>query len=246
MAAPLALVMAGGRGERMRSSGVDVAKPLVRVGGVPLLELNLRTLLRCRLREIVVSVADQDDDVAHYARERLTPKVAEAGGTLDLLVEPEPLGNIGAAGLLAARGRDVVVLFADNLTTLDLGDLTARHRAQRAALTLACHDHGVPIPYGRLVLAGSRVTGYDEKPTVSVPVASAVSVLAPQALAAMPTGRPTGLVDLTTALLGAGADVHAYRHATPWVDVNDASALPAAHALLAENPDLFPPLGAQV
>ncbi len=228
----VALIMAGGRGERMRLSGVDLAKPLVPVLGTTLLERNLRALHRHGFEQVVVSVAAGDEEVLALA----------ARLPVEVLVETEPLGNIGSAGRLGA-GQDsgpVLVVYADNLTTIDLADIVRQHERDGAALTLAAHDEPFRLPYGRLSLDGDRVTAYDEKPSVDVTVCSAVAVLGPAALALLAaTDGPMGLVDLSNALLRNGERVGAYRHAEPWVDVNDAAGVARAEALVRAHADKF-------
>ena len=212
-------------------------KPLVAVRGRTLLEWNVRALLRHGVDEVVVSVSSGDDPVAMWTQEVLVPRAARAGCRVEVLAEPRPLGNIGAAGLLHGRADALLVVFADNLTTLDLAAVVARHIGSGASLTLACHEQPFRIPYGRLTVEDGRVTAYEEKPRLPVTVCSAVSVLGPAATAACPTDRPTGLVDLTTALLEAGAAVVAHPHAAPWVDVNDADGVAHAEALLDDLPE---------
>jgi NDP-sugar pyrophosphorylase family protein len=236
--ATVALLMAGGRGERMRASGVEVPKPLVPVRGTPLIEHNLRQLLRHGLDEIVVSVPGDGGPIGEYADGRLAAVASAAGARLRVLAEEVPLGNIGCAGLLHGEW-DVLAVYADNLTSLDLGDVLRHHGESGAALTLAAHDEPFRLPYGRLEIADGSVVGYSEKPTISVTVCSAVVVLGPDATAVLPPDRPAGLVDLTVDLLRRGLRVSAYRHAAPWVDVNDADGVRRAEALLDEHPALF-------
>lgn len=229
--------MAGGRGERMRASGVDLPKPLVPVRGVPLVAHNLHALLRDGLRDVVVAVPASEPDVGAYARGPLAALARDAGATLEVLVEDVPLGNIGAAGRLHGRAEALLVVYADNLTSLDLGAVLRRHADSGAALTLATHEEPFRLPYGRLEVVDGRVVDYAEKPVLRVPVCSAVSVLGPAATAALPADRPTGLVDLTRALLARGEPVAAHVHDAAWVDVNDAAALARAEALLEGSPD---------
>lgn len=223
----------------MRASGVDLPKPLVPVRGVPLVERNLHQLLRHGMREVVVAVPVVPETVGAYVRERLDPSARAMGARLRLLTEATPLGNIGCAGQLSGLADAVLVVYADNLTTLDLTAVLRHHDHRGAALTLAAHDQPFRLPYGRLEITAGRVTAYAEKPTISLTVSSAVSVLGPAALTVLATGRPTGLVDLTTELLRRGELVTAYRHQAPWVDVNDAADLRRAERLVDEHPGDF-------
>jgi NDP-sugar pyrophosphorylase family protein len=218
--------MAGGRGERMRLSGIDVPKPLVAVLGVTMLERNVRQLRRHGIDDIVVSVSAGNAEVR-----ALVDTLA-----VETLVETEPLGNIGSAGRLVGRA-PVLVVFADNLTTLDLTDIVATHAVSGAALTLATHEQQFRLPYGRLALDGPWVTAYEEKPLFNVPVSSAIAVLGPAAVDVI--DGPMGLHDLTERLLRNGSRVGAYRHAAPWVDVNDATGLPRAEALVRKHAGEF-------
>jgi NDP-sugar pyrophosphorylase family protein len=222
----VALIMAGGRGERMRLSGIDVSKPLVPVLGVPLLERNVRHLLQHGLDDIVVSVAADNAEVRAFVQSL----------PVEALVEATPMGNIGCAAELRGRGT-VLVLYADNLTTLDLTDVLAVHSDTAAALTLASHDEPFRLPYGRLTLDNDRVTAYEEKPSIAVTVCSAIAVLGPEAVEAI--DGPMGLVDLTNVLLRNGSRVTAYRHDAPWVDVNDVRGVARAEALVREHAGEF-------
>ena len=222
----------------MRASGVAVPKPLVLVRGTPLVEHNLRQLLRHGFDDVVVSVPGDGGPIGEYAEGRLSQLASEAGARLRVLAETTPLGNIGCAGLLHGEG-DVLTVYADNLTALDLRDVLRHHAESGAALTLAAHDERFRLPYGRLEIEDGRVLGYAEKPTIAVTVCSAVAVLGPDATAALPAGRPAGLVDLTVELLRRGLPVAAYRHDAPWIDVNDGDAVRRAEALLEEHAAAF-------
>jgi NDP-sugar pyrophosphorylase family protein len=231
--------MAGGGGQRMRASGVMLPKPLVPVAGVPLIEWNLRALLLHGLEQVVVAVPGDESAIAGFVRERLVPQAAAAGASMRVLTEATPLGNIGCAGLLRDTG-DVLVVFADNITALDLRALLAHHLAGEAVMTLASHDEPFQLPYGRIELAGDdRVLAYFEKPELALTVSSGTAVLSPAATALLPVDRPTGMADLARELLRAGLPVRAFRHQAPWVDVNDAAAIARAERLLEQHAAAF-------
>ena len=134
---------------------------------------------------------------------------------------------------MAGTADEVLVTYADNLTTLDLRLVLARHRASGAALTLAAHEEPIRLPYGELEVEGGEVVGYREKPEWRPLVCSAVSVLGPAALDVPRADAPTGLVDLFHGVRRAGGHVVAFPHAAPWIDVNDAAAIRRAGELVA-------------
>lgn len=229
------LVMAGGDGTRMRATGgPDLPKALAMVRGAALLERNLCALLGAGLRRLWVACrAEQREIRAEVAR--LAALVDPRGVKLEALVEPTPLGTIGAAGLLRGRVDALVTVNADNLTALDLGRLFERHRGTGADLTLASHVHPWRLDYGELRVDGDRVTEYLEKPVRLTRVCSAVCVLGAEAMAVL-DGR-AGLPELCRRVLAGGGDVRAFEHAAAWIDVNDAGDLRRAEALVAANPD---------
>jgi NDP-sugar pyrophosphorylase family protein len=237
--ATVALVMAGGRGERMRASGIDRPKPLVTVRGIPLVEWNVRRLVDQGLNDILVAVASGDAEVREFAEGRLAEVAAGGGARLRVLEEPASLGNIGAAGLVGP-GPDLLVVFADNLTSLDLLSLLAHHRSKGADLTLASHEQAFRFPYGRLELSGDRVVGYVEKPIIRMRVSTALAVLSPAARELIPTGRALGLADLAADMIARGMHVSAYIHQAPWVDVNDLASLRRAERLVQRHAGMFP------
>ena len=235
------LVMAGGRGRRMqRSTGHGTPKPLVRVGGVPLLERNLYMLLRAGVTRLVVAVPAHAPDLCRFAETRCVQIGRALGAEVEVLVEESPLGTIGAAALVQAPSEaSLLVVNADNLTDLDLAGVAARHLASAAALTVATHRHPFRIPFAEVTLQENAVRAYREKPAFPVQVSSAVYVLGPAARARLRAGERADVPDLVDRLLAAGEKVEGYRHEAAWIDVNDAESLAAAEVLLAGRRDSF-------
>jgi len=240
----LGVIMAGGTGERMSRSGEVVPKPMVPVLGVPLVERNLAALLRAGVLRVVVVVGagPAADLVQAWATGRGAGLAAAAEGSLSVLVEPQRMGNAGALALVSPDdpGDAMLLVFADNLTSLDLGAVVERHGESGADLTLAVHTEAFRLPYGVVDRTDDRVTGYREKPSVPVEVGSGVAVVGPRAVAAMrATEPPHGVTDLVRAALDAGLDVRAMPHDAAWVDVNDASCRDRAEALVRADPAAF-------
>lgn len=236
------LVMAGGRGRRMqRSTGEGTPKPLVRVGGVPLLERNLYMLLRAGVERIVVAVPGHAPALGEFAKTRCVQiGRAARGARVEVLVEETPLGTIGAAALVdAPADGSLLVVNADNLTDLDLAACAEKHLRSTAALTVATHVHPFRVPFAEVEAEHGRVVAYREKPALPVLVSSAVAVLGPRARAVVRPRQPMDMPDLVARLLAAGEVVESFLHDAAWIDVNDAEALEAAEVLFAGRRESF-------
>lgn len=235
-----ALIMAGGRSERMRASGSAVHKGLRAVCGVPLIECNLRALLGFGFRELFVAVNAREQPLASWVAERGCAIARGEAATLEVLLETEPLGTIGAVASLPPTVDDVVIVNVDNLTSLDLRRFAAWHRERKAAATIATHTQPFPIPFGMVELEGDRVVAYREKPELPVPISSGTYVLNRRAIERVPRGRRMDVPALVEALLRAGETVASFAHRAAWIDVNDEAALRHAERLFSGTP---PPWG---
>lgn len=235
----VALIMAGGRGERMRVDGTTVPKPLVPIWGVPLLERNILSLLYSGFHEIVVAVPSHTPQIAGFVRSRGKSLADAVGGQLRLFQETQPLGNIGAAAKVDTGGRALLVIYADNLTSLDLKALVGHHSETGAGLTSAVHFEPFRIPYGEVEVHDGMVVAYREKPEHRVLVSSGVFVLGSSAVRHLPPDQRKDVAWLVNRLLAEQVKVTAFLHDAPWIDVNDAHAISRAEQLLASNPGAF-------
>ena len=153
-----ALIMAGGRSERMRASLGPAHKALVRVEGVPLIERNLVTLLAAGARDITVAVSQNETDISDYVANRGQQLAAAAEARLELLRETEPLGTIGAAGVVELRAAALLIINVDNLTSLNLRKFVSQHIESQAVLTVATHFETFQIPFGQVVWSLDKST----------------------------------------------------------------------------------------
>jgi len=227
--------MAGGKSLRMRASLNRQHKALVKVLGLSMLERNILTLLSHNVHEIFLAVGAREKSVLAFVRGRGQNIARAAGARLKIFVERRPLGTIGAARAVKATSGDLLVVNVDNLTSLDLSALISHHRATRAALTVATHIEPFKIPFGEVSTKNGVIVDYKEKPTFPVKLCSGTYVLSKRARLEIPRDRPFGAPDLVHKLLRSKHKVCAFHHASPWIDVNDASAVPKAEALIAQN-----------
>jgi NDP-sugar pyrophosphorylase family protein len=239
----LAMVMAGGAGTRMARAGGRVPKPLIPVAGATLLERNIRQLARHGFDTVIVVISAAASEIGVHVRRDLVAAAAAAGCHVEIAVEDKPLGNFGAVRMLNDRmndGRDAaLVVYADNVTALDLNAIRDFHKGSGAAMTIATHRQSFTMPFGEVTLDGSRVLSYREKPQVDFSVCSAISVVDKRVIDAILDGEPMGLSQTVQRLIARGLPVSAFAHEAPWVDVNDLDAVARAEDMVRTWPELF-------
>jgi NDP-sugar pyrophosphorylase family protein len=226
-----ALIMAGGRSERMRSRGGPQHKALKHVLHVPLIERNVTRLLAHGIRHMTIAVNDAEVELRAYLDEILIPLMESFGTDVSIITENSGLGNIGAASLVKSED-DVLLIYVDNLCSLDIDAMHAEHRRRGAALTIATRKHQIRNPFGELVLEAGFVTAYREKPIYSSIVSSGTCILSPDARAMIPSRSACNAVDLFAILRENDRPILAFEHETPWIDINDIDALRAAENIV--------------
>jgi NDP-sugar pyrophosphorylase family protein len=223
-----ALIMAGGRSERMRATAGPLHKALIPVLGIPLLERNIRMLLEAGLQDIVVAVSSDEPAIGQYLDSSGRTLAESYGAHLAILWERNPLGTIGSAREAMHGASTLLVLNVDNLTSLPLPAFVRFHCEEGAALTIAAHQEPFQIPFGELVLDEDCVEQYVEKPVKPIWISSGTYVLSPEACEWIFPHERTDAPQLVARLLAAGRRVAAFRHAAAWIDVNDADAVKRA------------------
>jgi NDP-sugar pyrophosphorylase family protein len=216
----------------MRAVAGTPHKALARIRGVTLLEWNVRLLMRNGFHDIVVAVSQNEPEISEFVATSVAPQAALRGASVELFLEETPLGNIGAAREVVGEADNVLVLYVDNLASIDPRRLVEYHELEGFAMTIATHREAFQIPFGRLALDGNRIREYAEKPALTMQVSSGTCALSRRACAAIPPGRLTGASDLFAVLTANGESVGAFTHNEPWIDINDVPALLRARDLV--------------
>jgi NDP-sugar pyrophosphorylase family protein len=234
-----AIIMAGGRSERMRSTAGKTHKALISVLGVPMIERNLLALFAQGFRDVIVAVSSRERDVVDYVNGRATKLARRFGSALHCYIEVVPLGTIGAAGSVQCDSDPLLVVNVDNLTTLNLREFVNHHVRERAILSIATHIELFPVPFGEVVVQDGLVTEYREKPTLSIRLSSGTYVLSQEARSCIAKDCRTDLPSLFALLRARGERIASYGHSAPWIDVNDAASLDKAESLIEQHSSEF-------
>ncbi len=214
-----AVLLAGGKGTRLRPYTYVLPKPLMPLGveePMPIIELVLRQLSRFGFGDVTI--------ITGYLGE-LIEALCGDGGRFDTRIRYEretiPLGTAGGLRLLERPSEPVLVINGDILTTLDFGEMYDFHCQRSAAATIASYPREVKIDFGVLIFGEDPhvLKGYHEKPEYSVQVSMGVYILDPVAWDYLEPGRSLGMPDLLEAMRGDGHDVHCFREPCYWLDI---------------------------
>jgi dTDP-glucose pyrophosphorylase/CBS domain-containing protein len=209
-----AVIMAGGLGTRLMPLTEDLPKPMLPVGGRPLMEHIIEQLQQAGIRRVHVST--------HYKPEKIIEHFGDGqafGVDLNYVNEDLPLGTGGALGLISPPSETQLVINGDILTQIDFGAMLAFHQDNAASLTMAVRRYELQVPYGVIECDGARVTSLKEKPQVGVLVNAGVYLLEPSVYEFIPRGRSFNMTDLIWWLLDAGRTVISFPIREYWLDV---------------------------
>jgi NDP-mannose synthase len=210
-----AIILAGGLGTRLRPYTDVIPKPLLPLGGTPILEIILRQLAAAGVDRVTLAL--------HYRAEVIQAHVGD-GSRFGLQVEHSVadrlLGTAGPLGLIE-RPRDAcLVLNADLLTNLDYRDLMARHRSRGAPATVVLFPYRTEVPFGVIDVDNQGdVAAFREKPSVEASINAGIYVLEPLVWDKVPPGEYLEMSELIVRALAKGRTVATYRHAGDWLDV---------------------------
>jgi dTDP-glucose pyrophosphorylase/CBS domain-containing protein len=213
-----AVIMAGGFGKRLMPMTEDLPKPMLPVGGRPLMEHIVGQLKDAGIKQMHVTT--------HYLPQKIKDHFGDGsqfGVDLNYLCEETPLGTAGSLGLLPPPRDTLLVINGDILTGVDFSAMLAFHREQDALITVGVRKYDLAVPYGVVEGEGGFVTRLEEKPTVSLFVNAGIYLLEPAALAYLSPGKPLDMTDLIQLGLAEGERVASFPILEYWLDIGNPS-----------------------
>ncbi|WP_437595576.1 nucleotidyltransferase family protein [Sorangium sp. So ce590] len=211
-----AVVLAGGKGSRLRPYTALIPKPLMPIGDHTIVEILLRQLARAGVTDVVMCVGHQAALIEAVAGEG-----RRYGLRLSYQREDTPLGTVGPLRVIE---RDLperfLVMNGDILSDIDFAALHRTGEAAGAPLAVAVCERASKIDLGVLDLGPEgRVVGFREKPTYTFWVSMGIYAMSRAVLRFIPEGRPFGFDDLMHALLDAGEQVATFPFRGHWLDI---------------------------
>lgn len=213
--ANVAVVMAGGLGTRLGTLTQDCPKPMLRIGGRPILETILLNLAEYGITHAYLAVNYRADMIEGYFGDG-----ARIGVKIDYLRERERLGTAGALSLLPERPSDtIVVMNGDVLTKINVNHLLEFHCRVSPAATMCVREHNSQSPFGVVSIDGDHVVAIQEKPIRSEFVNAGLYAIEPRALDFIPRNEYFDMPSLFNALIENGHRTAAFPVREYWLDI---------------------------
>ena len=210
-----AVILAGGKGTRLRPYTVVLPKPLMPIGEYPILEVIIRQLVQAGFDHITLAVNHQAEIIKAFFQDG-----ERWGIRIDYSLEDLPLGTMGPLRLIKDLPENFLVMNGDILTDLNFAEFHDEHVKQGSIFTISSMRREHRIDYGVLDTdASGRLSGFREKPGVTYEVSMGVYMVGARALARIPAGRLYGFDNLMLDLLDAGAPATVRPFAGYWLDI---------------------------
>jgi NDP-mannose synthase len=210
-----AVILAGGRGTRLRPYTVVLPKPLMPIGEVPILEVIIRQLAARKFDRITLAVNHQAEIIKAFCQDG-----ARWGIRIDYSLEDRPLGTMGPLRLIPDLPEHFLVMNGDILTDLDFGQLFDEHVDSGALFTISAAQREQIVDYGVLESNDDRIlVSFREKPRSHYEVSMGVYMLSAQVLQHVPRDRPFGFDELMLGLIAAKKRVVVRRFGGYWLDI---------------------------
>lgn len=221
-----AVLMAGGKGERLRPLTEKTPKPLIKVGDKCIIDYNVDRLLTYGLRHISVTV--------NYLGEQLEEHFQEErdGVLIKTVREPKYLGTIGSIHFVSAFYNDtILVMNSDLFTNIDYEDFFLHFKQHNADMSVAAVPYVVKVPYGVFNLNGREIKGVTEKPTISYYANAGIYLIKKKCLDLIPKDVFFNATDFMDKLIANDYKVIRYPISGYWIDIGQHDELERAREI---------------
>lgn len=209
-----AVVLAGGKGMRLRPYTVVLPKPLMPVGDYPILEVVVRQLARHGFDHVTMAVNHQVELIQTFFGDG-----RKWGIRIDYSIEHAPLSTMGPLRLIEGLPEHFLIMNGDILTDLDFRVFFESHRDSGGVFTISSCVREHRIEYGVLDVKGGRLGGFREKPVVRYEVSMGVYAANRRILDLIPPDRAYGFDTLMHDLLARRIPVGIRTHDGHWLDI---------------------------
>ena len=222
-----AVLMAGGKGERLRPLTEKTPKPLIKIGDKCIIDYNVDSLISYGLKHISVTVNYLGEQIEeHFGIER-------DGIKINTVREPKYLGTIGSIKFVDTFYNDtILVMNSDLFTNINYEDFFLHFKQHDADMSVAAVPYVVKVPYGVFNLEGREIRGVTEKPTISYYANAGIYLIKKERLDLIPENEFFNATDFMDKLITNGFKVIRYPISGYWIDIGQFDELERAREMV--------------
>ena len=210
-----AVLLAGGKGTRLKPYTISLPKPLVPVGDLPIIEIIIRQLAASGFNHITITINHMADIIKAFCGDG-----KKWGISIDYSLEDRPLSTMGPLKLIPDLPENFLVMNGDVLTNLNFSDFYDDHTSQQYLFTVSAYIRENKIDYGVLEINDqSLLCGFREKPTLPFRVSMGVYMVNRQILEYIPEGKAYGFDHLMLDLMRVGKNPSVKTFNGYWLDI---------------------------
>lgn len=211
-----AIIMAGGRGERLRPLTDSTPKPLLKIGNRPIVEYTVLRLQKAGIKDFTFCLNYLGKKVESFFGDG-----SDRGLNFNYIYEQEPLGTIGGLALKEEfRYNDLLLINGDLLTTINFERFYSFFLENDADIAVATIPYRISMPYGILQLEDNQsIASIEEKPTYSYHINTGIYFLRKEVISLIPQGQRFDAIELIRLGMAKGLKVQSFPLLNYWVDI---------------------------
>jgi NDP-sugar pyrophosphorylase family protein len=231
-----AIILAGGKGTRLRPFTTTLPKPLMPIGEHSILEIIIGQLKKAGITKITIAVNHMADLIMAFFGDG-----KRFGIEIAYSMEDKPLGTVGPLKIIKNLPENFLVMNGDVMSDIDYADLITSHINSKALFTIATYKRDSLIDFGVLEINNEthQLSKFIEKPTYHFDVSMGIYVMNRELLNFVPKDIPYGIDQLAINLLSKGESVHTFPFAGYWLDIGRPDDYDKANNDYIANPNLF-------
>ena len=212
-----AVIMAGGKGVRLKPYTNDTPKPMLELAGKPILAHNIDRLLNFGIKNIYISVNHLKEQIIDYCNKNYK------NVNIKFIEETSPLGTIGSLSLIDKwENKDILVMNADILTNIDFYDFFVNYKNFKDNMSIATFNIRINIPYGILDTTDKKINSLIEKPSFTYYSNAGIYLLNKEVLKYIPKNEKFDSTELMEVLIEKGYKVSHFPIRGYWLDIGNA------------------------
>lgn len=220
------ILMVGGIGSRLRPLTEDIPKPMLNIGGKPILQTIVEGFQKSGFTKIIMCTGYKSEKIQDYFKDG-----SKFGVEIEYIVEDSKTGTVGALTLLKKRPKEVFfVMNGDLLTNVNFKKMLDFHKINESQATMCVREYDHTVPFGVVACDNHKISSIDEKPVHSFFVNAGIYLLEPECIDLIPKNEFFNMTSLFEKILSKGGNATAFPLQEYWLDIGRISEYNKANA----------------